>query len=80
MQANFGLFYLVTAGLFFLVLFAAFWLDGSTSKRHRMSWVIVLIGSLFWGVVLPIAVAERLRKLLRQRILASRPLPSGRLN
>lgn len=80
MQANFGLLYLVTAGLFSLVLFAAFWLDSSTSKRHGLSWMIVLVGSLFWGVVLPLAVAERLRKLLRQRILAARPLPFGHLN
>jgi len=80
MQANFGLFYLVTAGLVFVVLFAAFWLDDSTSKQHRLSWMIILIGSLFWGIALPLAVAERLRKLLRQRILANRPAPLGRLN
>ncbi len=78
MQANIGLLYLVTAGIFFLVLFASFWLDGSTSKRHGMSWVIVLVGSLFWGIVLPLAVAERLRKLLSQRVLARRSLPFSR--
>lgn len=69
---NFLSFYLLTAGLVFAVLLVAFWRDGSTSKRHQLSWVIVLIGSLFWGVVLPIALIERSRKLLRQQIVASR--------
>lgn len=80
MQANVVLLYLVTAGMFFLVLFAAFWLDSSTSKRHSLSWIVVLVGSLFWGVVLPLALAERLRKLMRQRVLTTRPLPFGRFS
>lgn len=73
MQTNFALIYLLTAGLFFVVLLAAFWLDGSTSKRHGLSWMIVLIGSLFWGIALPLALIERSRRLFKQhRVLASR--------
>ncbi|MCU0526200.1 MAG: hypothetical protein MUF72_15385 [Elainella sp. Prado103] len=72
MLMNLLSFYLFTAGLVFVVLLAAFWRDGSTSKRHQLSWMIVLIGSVFWGLVLPIAIIERSRKLLRQQIVASR--------
>ncbi|MBW4467484.1 MAG: hypothetical protein KME07_18820 [Pegethrix bostrychoides GSE-TBD4-15B] len=79
MSTNFALLYLATAGLFFLVLFTAFWLDGSTSKRHGMSWIIVLIGALGWGIVLPLALAERLRKLLRHR-MAARPTAYSRFS
>ena len=72
MQTNFVSIYLLTAGLFFVLLLSAFWLDRSTSKRHQLSWIIVLIGSLFWGIVLPLAVIERSRKLFKQRALTSR--------
>lgn len=72
MQTDFVSLYLITAALFFVVLLIAFWLDGSTSKQHRLSWMIVLLGALFWGVVLPFAVVERSRKLFRHRVLASR--------
>jgi hypothetical protein len=72
MHTNFLSFYLLTAGLFSVILFAAFWLDGSTPKQHKLSWLVVLVGALFWGIVLPVAVTERLRKLLRQRAFISR--------
>jgi threonine/homoserine/homoserine lactone efflux protein len=72
MQTNFVSIYLLTAGLFFLVLLVAFWFDGSTPKQHRLSWMIILIGALFWGVVFPLAVIERSRKLFRQNALVSR--------
>ncbi|QYO67608.1 hypothetical protein [Leptolyngbya sp. 7M] len=80
MQTNFVSFYLLTAGLFFGILLAAFWLDGSTSKRHKLSWMIVLVGALFWGVVLPLAVLERSRKLFRHQVVAARPSQVGRLS
>lgn len=77
MQTNFVSIYLLTAGLFFLILLLAFWLDNSTSKRHKMSWTIILVAALFWGIVLPLAVIERSRKLLKQRVLSARhPQPS----
>jgi polyferredoxin len=72
MYTNFLSIYLLTAALFFIILLTAFWLDGSTSKRHGLSWMIVLLGALFWGIVLPLAVIERTRKVLKQRIVASR--------
>jgi uncharacterized membrane protein YpjA len=71
MQNLFSL-YLTTAALFFIVLLLAFWMDRSTSKQHRLSWMVVLVGALFWGVVLPFAVIERSRKLFRQGVVASR--------
>lgn len=80
MQANFASLYLATAGLCFLVLFTAFWLDSSTSKRHGLSWMIILVGSLCWGVVLPLAVAERLRKFSKQRVLAAHSASFGRFS
>jgi membrane protein DedA with SNARE-associated domain len=73
MQTNFVSLYLITAALFFVVLLAAFWLDGSTSKQHRLSWMVVLVGALFWGVVLPFAIVERSRRQFRHRVVASRP-------
>lgn len=72
MYTNLVSLYLLTAALFFVILLVAFWLDGSTSKRHRLSWMIVLVGALFWGVVLPIAVIERSRKMFKHKSLASR--------
>lgn len=79
MQTNFAFIYLLTAGLFFVILLAAFWLDGSTSKRHGLSWMIVLVGALFWGIVLPLAVLERSRKMIRHRVVAMRQEPLSRL-
>jgi polyferredoxin len=73
MQIDFVSLYLITAALFFIVLLLAFWLDSSTSKRHKLSWMIVLVGALFWGIVLPFAVIERSRKLFKHYgALASR--------
>jgi polyferredoxin len=69
---NFLSFYLLTAGLVFVVFLAAFWRDNSTSKQDRLSWTIILFGALFWGIVLPLALVERSRKLFRQNVLASR--------
>lgn len=79
MLTTFVSFYLLTAGVFFVILLAAFWFDRSTSKSHRLSWLIVLVGALFWGIVLPLAVAERTRRLLRQKTLSTRRVPAGRL-
>lgn len=69
---NFLSFYLLTAGLVFAVYLAAFWRDNSTPKQDRLSWIIILCGALFWGIVLPLAIVERSRKLLRHNALASR--------
>jgi hypothetical protein len=80
MQATFVSLYLFTAGLFFVVLLAAFWLDSSTSKRHQLSWAIILIASAFWGVALPLAVLERSRKLFRHKVPASRSVRLSRLS
>lgn len=79
MQTNFVSVYLLIAGLFFVVLLTAFWLDNSTSKQHRLSWMIILVGALFWGVVLPLAVIERSRKLFGQRVHAARQAHLSRL-
>jgi hypothetical protein len=78
MLTTFVSLYLLTAGVFFGILLAAFWLDRSTSKSHRMSWLIVLVGALFWGIALPLAIVERTRRLMRQRSLSSRRVPAGR--
>jgi polyferredoxin len=80
MQTDFVSFYLLTAGLFFGILLAAFWLDGSTSKRHGLSWMIVLVGALFWGIVLPLAVLERSRRVFKHRMVSARPGHLSRLS
>ena len=69
---SFGEIFIILVPIFFVILLVAFWLDGSTSKRHRLSWMIVLVGALFWGLVLPIAVIERSRKMFKHKSLASR--------
>jgi hypothetical protein len=72
MQANLISLYLIIASLIFFILLGAFLLDGSTSKRNGMSWAVILIGTIFYPIVLPLSLIEISRKLLKQRYDASK--------
>ncbi|MBF2000563.1 MAG: hypothetical protein IGS50_21575 [Synechococcales cyanobacterium C42_A2020_086] len=71
MQANFAVLYLFVAVAFFVILLGAFLLDRSTPKQHALSWMIILVSAMFWGLVLPLAITERSRKFIRQRQFSS---------
>ncbi|ASC72432.1 hypothetical protein XM38_033890 [Halomicronema hongdechloris C2206] len=48
------------------ITFIAFWHDSTTPKTHLMSWVVLILASLFWPITLP----SILRALIRQRAAA----------
>lgn len=59
--------YVLNALVVALILLWAFLSDRSTPKTHRLSWVIVLLGSAFWFIAVPISMVEIVRKILQQR-------------
>jgi len=59
--------YVLNALVVALILLWAFLSDRSTPKTHRLSWIIVLLGSTFWFIAVPISLAEILRKAMQQR-------------
>ncbi len=50
--------YLLIALIVFLVWFQRFWNDTETSKKDLISWVALVIGPLFWPVVLPFSLFQ----------------------
>jgi phosphoglycerol transferase MdoB-like AlkP superfamily enzyme len=48
--------YFLIASIVFLVWFQRFWNDTSTSKKDLISWVALVLGPLFWPVVLPFSL------------------------
>jgi len=54
--------YLVIALVVFCFWFSKFWGDATTPKDDRISWIALVIGSLFWPIVLPLSMRELARK------------------
>jgi hypothetical protein len=54
--------YLTGATLVFGVLLTAFLKDRSTPKSDVTSWLVVLIGTLVWPLVLPSMILKQLPK------------------
>ncbi len=54
--------YLTGATLVFGILLSAFLKDNSTCKSDITSWLVVLIGTLVWPLVLPSMVLKQLPK------------------
>ena len=57
-----------------LLMVFSFWLtlffqDVTTPKNHLISWIILLTGSLFWPVVLPISSWELMTKVSNRRLI-----------
>ena len=50
--------YFLIASVVFLVWFQRFWNDTSTSKKDLISWVALVLGPLFWPVVLPFSLFQ----------------------
>lgn len=59
--------YILNALIVFLILLWAFLTDRSTSKSHRLSWLIVFLASTLWFIAVPFSLVEILRKALQQR-------------
>nr|RNJ70164.1 MAG: hypothetical protein EDM05_05610 [Leptolyngbya sp. IPPAS B-1204] len=54
--------YITGALLVFGVSFRAFWKDTSTPKTDRLSWMVLMIATLFWPLVLPSIIRKKLAK------------------
>jgi hypothetical protein len=54
--------YLTGATLVFGILLSAFLKDKSTPKSDVISWLVVLIGTLAWPLVLPSMILKQLPK------------------
>jgi hypothetical protein len=54
--------YFTGATLVFGILLSAFLKDNSTSKSDVTSWLVVLIGTLVWPLVLPSMILKKLPK------------------
>ena len=54
--------YFTGAILVFGILLSAFLKDNSTSKSDITSWLVVLIGTLVWPLVLPSMILKQLPK------------------
>ncbi|MDB9510623.1 hypothetical protein PN499_05455 [Kamptonema animale CS-326] len=50
--------YLVITLVVFCIWFAKFWGDTTTPKDDRISWIALMIGPLFWPIVLPFSILE----------------------
>jgi cytochrome c oxidase subunit IV len=64
MQAAIAL-YLTIATLIFCILLISFLLDHSTLKTDKKSWAVVILGSIFWVVVMPLSFLEVTCKFLK---------------
>ena len=54
--------YLIIVLVVFCIWFYKFWGDATTPKDDRISWIALVIGSLFWPIVLPLSIRELSRK------------------
>jgi hypothetical protein len=54
--------YFIGATLVFSILLRAFLKDSSTLKSDVTSWLVVLIGTLVWPLVLPSMILKQLPK------------------
>jgi hypothetical protein len=54
--------YITGALLVFGVSLRAFWKDTSTPKTDRLSWMVLIVATLFWPLVLPSIVRKKLFK------------------
>jgi hypothetical protein len=54
--------YFTGATLVFSILLGAFLRDNSTSKSDVTSWLVVLVGTLIWPLVLPSMILKQLPK------------------
>lgn len=59
--------YLLNAGIVATILIWSFLVDQSTPKRHRLSWLVILVASAFWFIVVPLSCVEIVRRSLHQR-------------
>jgi hypothetical protein len=50
-----------------LILMTSFLSDRTVSKRHALSWAVVVIASLFWFIAVPLSFVEIVRKSLHRR-------------
>ncbi|MCZ0902527.1 hypothetical protein ON021_21725, partial [Microcoleus sp. HI-ES] len=50
--------YFSVALIVFIVWFKSFWNDTATSKKDLISWIALIIGPLFWPVVLPLSLLQ----------------------
>lgn len=64
--------YLIITLVAFLVLLGAFLSDGSTPKVDKLSWTVLVLGSVFWLIAIPLSFGEVLRKLIRPKKLAAK--------
>ncbi|WP_242728725.1 hypothetical protein [Microcoleus vaginatus] len=50
--------YFSIALIVFLVWFKSFWNDTATSKKDVISWIALIMGPLFWPVVVPLSLLQ----------------------
>ena len=55
-------FYLTGAIIVCGILLHAFLRDTSTPKTHLGSWVVLIVGTILWPIVLPSIIRKRLHK------------------
>ena len=65
MSANIVTWYFTIALMVFIYWLMLFYLDKSTSKFDRTSWIVLLVAPWFWFIVLPISSWELSRKSRR---------------
>ncbi|WP_239005370.1 hypothetical protein [Gloeothece citriformis] len=59
-------YFLISFVLF--IYWLKFWLtDSTTPKTHLKSWLILMVGTSLWPLVLPFAYLELLTKISQQR-------------
>lgn len=63
--------YLLNALIVALILLWAFLSDRSTSKSHRLSWIVICLASALWFIAIPLSCIEILCKALQQRRVLS---------
>ncbi len=56
--------YLTISLITFCFWLVIFWQDNTTPKNHLLSWIVLLIASIFWPIVLPISSWELTMKAL----------------
>jgi threonine/homoserine/homoserine lactone efflux protein len=54
--------YLPVACVLFCIFLSGFLTDDSASKTDLISWMAVLIGAVFFPIVIPVALTEKLLK------------------
>lgn len=72
------LIYVLNALVVASILILAFLSDRSTSKRQKMSWMIIGAAATFWFIAIPVSIVEVLHRIIRQRHVLQKPhKPSG---